>query len=421
MSMRLLNIIVFLGACLSTVNLFSQDFKKELPLSFSVTVTNSLDVDRKNEMVSISEADLQKTVPTFNAKAFVVFDNGKEIASQYGDNGLNNKSILVVLDAIKAKETRELIIRYKKTGELKRNYVKRAQAELSHKVDGAWEGREYKGGVFKNVTSMRVPPQHKDHSWFIRYEGPGWESDKVGYRFYLDQRNATDVFGKTTPEMVLQKIGLDGFDSYHNLQSWGMDVMKVGRSLGVGSLGAIRNNKVSRVEKTDSLGCQILENGNLYASILTDHYGWKVSQDKVDVKSLLSIHAGTSLTTQQFYLSSDMDSLGTGIVKDKNAKLFANRGNESSCGYLATFGKQSLNNDALGLAVFFNPSDATTLSDDADSHIVVLRSKDRVLKYWFLAEWSGEPNGIQDESAFLEYVRVMAQKIANPLVVNITK
>ncbi len=60
---------------------------------------------------------------------------------------------------------------------------------------------------------LRVPPEHKDHSWFIRYEGPEWESDKVGYRFYLDQRNVIDVFGIFTSDVVLHNAGLDGFDS----------------------------------------------------------------------------------------------------------------------------------------------------------------------------------------------------------------
>ena len=97
-------------------------------------------------------------------------------------------------------------------------------AELSIKEGGHWEGREYIDGTFKNVTELKVPAEHTDHSWFIRYEGPGWESSKVGYRMYLDWRNAIDIFGKVTDTMVLSKVGLDGFDSYHEKQSWGQDI-----------------------------------------------------------------------------------------------------------------------------------------------------------------------------------------------------
>src|SRR5690606_33331726 len=72
----------------------------------------------------------------------------------------------------------------------------RTHAELSIKEGGSWEGEKYKGGNFAQVTEFTVPEQHPDHSGYIRYEGPGWENAQVGYRLYLDWRNAIDIFGK---------------------------------------------------------------------------------------------------------------------------------------------------------------------------------------------------------------------------------
>lgn len=79
-------------------------------------------------------------------------------------------------------------------------------AEISAKTDGKWEGRKYKGGtVFKNVDRLKLAPEHTDHSFDIRYEGPGWENNRIGYRLYLDWRNAIDIFGKKTSENILPK------------------------------------------------------------------------------------------------------------------------------------------------------------------------------------------------------------------------
>jgi unsaturated rhamnogalacturonyl hydrolase len=50
---------------------------------------------------------------------------------------------------------------------------KRTQAELSRKTGGEWQGRKYVGGSFENVQQLTPPPEHTDHSEFIRYEGPG--------------------------------------------------------------------------------------------------------------------------------------------------------------------------------------------------------------------------------------------------------
>jgi len=352
-----------------------------------------------------------------------VLDKDKKVASQYNINDVDYKGVVLVLPELAANESRQLEVRYAKTGEIKQEYTKRTQAELSYKTGGEWKAREYIGGTFKNTDYLRVPPEHKDHSWFIRYEGPGWESDKVGYRFYLDQRNATDVYGKTTADMMLQQVGLDGFDSYHHLQSWGMDVMKVGPSLGVGSIGAMANGKITRVEKTDSVTSRITENGNVYSSILTNYYGWKIGEKKHDLQSRITIHAGTRLTHQLLTLTNNPENICTGIVKDKKSVLLSDKGNATNFGYIATYGKQSLNGDGdeLGLAVFFRATDASEFNEDQFSHVVKLKPTSGKVEYYFLATWVLEPNGVKDQQQFETYIKQVANELANPVKVELKK
>ena len=359
-----------------------------------------------------------KISAAFNEAGFIVMDGEKEIPSQYNKNDQDVSGIVLVLDQLKANESKTLTIRYKKEGESSRNYAKRTQAELSHKVNGEWKEREYIGGEFKNVDYLRVTPEHKDHSWFIRYEGPGWESDKVGYRFYLDQRNAVDVFGKKVPEVVLQKAGLDGFDSYHELQDWGMDVLKVAKSLGIGSIGYLDTAAV-RVEVTDSVTSRITENGVVYSSILTNYYGWNTSKTKTNLASRLNIHAGSRVTHNLIDVTGDLDNLCTGLIKDSKAKLSAKEGDANSYGYMATYGKQSLNNDNLGIAVLFKRSDFTEFTRDANSHIVKLKPSNGKLDYYFVAAWEGEPNGIKTEEEFIAYLDKLAKELASPVQIEV--
>jgi hypothetical protein len=414
MSYRQLIAFVFF---LLPAGVFAQDLKKSFPQSFQLTISNPMTAERQDVMVFVPLEALRKKAKNFNEKAFVVLDGGKEIPGQFNQNDENG--IAFVLDKLTPSEARTIEVRFHPTASLPRNYPKRTQAELSYKTGGEWKGREYIGGAFKNVGYLRVPPEHKDHSWFIRYEGPGWESDKVGYRFYLDQRNATDVFGKKVPEPVLQQVGLEDFETYHHMQNWGMDVMKVGKSLGIGSPGAMVGGAALRIEKTDSVTCRILENGNLYSSLLTNYYGWMIANKKHDVRSRISIHAGTRLTRQELSITNDADALCTGIVKDTTAKLFQSRGDAQQWGYLATYGKQSLNADELGLVVFFDPSNATGFTDDAFSNIVTLRPIDGKLVYYFSAAWCLEPNGIKTEDEFLAYVKKVARELANPVTAKI--
>jgi len=414
---KLAFLIALIISCCQSI---AQDLATQYPLSFHVKVSNPIKVSRQEAFVFISKINLPKD---FNAKAFIVMDKDKKVPSQYNVNDVDYKGIVLVLPELAANESRQLEVRYAKTGEIKQEYTKRTQAELSYKTGGEWKAREYFGGTFKNTDYLRVPPEHKDHSWFIRYEGPGWESDKVGYRFYLDQRNATDVYGKTTTDMVLQQVGLDGFDSYHHLQSWGMDVMKVGPSLGVGSIGGMANGKITRVEKTDSVTSRITENGNIYSSILTNYYGWKIGEKKHDLQSRITIHAGTRLTHQFLTLTNNPENICTGIVKDKNAIVLNNKGNASNFGYIATYGKQSLNGDGdeLGLAVFFRATDAAEFTEDQFSHVIKLKPTSGKIEYYFLATWVLEPNGIKDQQHFETYVKQVANELANPVKVEVKK
>lgn len=394
--------------------------ERDYPKTFTIQVSNPMEQDRENVLINISATQLL-SIKNFNPQAFVVLDGAKEIASQFNYSDKNHNGLVFVLDKLKANEVKTIVVRYNPTGTLSRTYTKRTQAELAHKINGEWKNREYIGGTFKNVNYLRVPKEHKDHSWFIRYEGPGWESDKVGYRFYLDQRNATDVFGKTVTDPVLQLVGQDGFDSYHNMQPWGMDVMKVGKSLGIGSIGALTNGKVTRVEFTDSVTCSIAENGVVFSSIKTNYYGWKLGNQKHDLHSTISIHAGTRLSHQELEIKSKTDTLCTGIVKDTAAYVFSEAGDATHWGYIATYGKQSLNKDNLGLVVFFNPKHSLGFSADANSNLVLLKPVDGKIDYYFAAAWELEKEGITSKEAFLKYVQNVASQLALPINTTIRK
>lgn len=388
------------------------------PESFELTVENTLATARVDQFVELEMEALKTKAPGFNAAAFAVVSGRHELPSQPVDlDGDRMPDQIVFVADFAAQEQKRITVRYAKSGMIKRAYPKRTQAELSHKVGGQFVERKYEGGVFRNVAFLRVPPEHTDHSLFIRYEGPGWESDKVGYRFYLDWRNATDIFGKKIPGMVLQDVGLDGFDSYHEMSDWGMDILKVGESLGIGSIGMWDGEQANRVAQTDSITCAIAVNGPVYSQIRTKYYGWEIGGLKYDLISDLSITAGSRLTRHALEITGGPANLCTGIVKHPDASLLTKAGAENGWSYLATYGKQSLADDNLGMAVLYKTSDWIELQEDAHSHVVVLRPAGGKLTYYFLAAWEKEPGGIIDEAQFVQYLDDVMRTLDSPLKV----
>jgi len=383
-----------------------------------ITIENKSDADLENSLVEIDMSALPIKLSMKSAGDYILADE-KPCAFQVNDiNKDCTPDNLSFVCSLKKGEIKEFVLKKNLSGEMP-SFKKRTQAELSVKVGGEWKERKYAGGEFKNIKYLMVPSEHTDHSYFIRYEGPGWESDKAAYRFYLDWRNAIDFFGKKVNDMVLQNVGQDGFDSYHEPSEWGMDVLKVGESLGIGTLAMWHGNKANRVAVTDSVSCEILLNGIVESMIETRYYGWKVGDLATDVVSQLSIAAGNHITRHHVTLSSEVDNLCTGIGKDKNAELILDESGQGEWSFLATWGKQSLAGDNLGLAVFYKNSQLEEITGDHLNHVAILKPENKELTYYFLAVWEQEPENIRTKEEFLAYVRSELAKLNHPLSVSI--
>jgi len=295
--------------------------------------------------------------------------------------------------------------------------VRRTQAEVSIKEGGQWDGKIYRGGKFINVDGVRPPPQATDHSEYIRYEGPGIESDEVGYRVYLDWRNGFDIFGKTTHEMVLQDVGLDGYDSYHEPSSWGLDILKVGDAVGVGGYGYWDGERIVRVEETAGRGTRIVENGPLTSTVEITYDDWQLPGATTGLRALLSMAAGSRLVHTRVEVSPELDNLAIGIVRHPDAEVI--EGDVEISGYawtyVATWGPQALAEGDLGMVLLFRKGSRTLQTVDEHNIVSVMQPADGRLDYYFGAAWTQEPGGIEDREAFVRWLEQEAEKLTMPL------
>ena len=412
--MILLSVIMLLlfscGQC-------NRETAKLYPESFEIRVINQASIDRPDEIIDLEIDRIKKIAPQFNPGGFTVLRQSVEIPSQADD--LNRDGLadhLFFADHFNAKESKTYQIRYNPKENIPGHYSKRTQAKLSVKTGGKFRDNLYIGGKFQDVTSLRVPDEHAENSNYIRYEGPGWESDRVAYRFYLDRRNATDIFGKKNTHMILQDVGQDGLESYHSMTDWGMDILKVGSSLGIGSIGIWVDGRAKPVSITDSVACRIVASGPVYSQIQTHYFGWRVNHDKLEMVSNLSITAGSRLTLQQIQIS-DPVLLCTGIVKHPGIPVTHCTDSTGEWACMATWGKQSLADDSLGLAVFFRNENFIGFEEDQNNHVVVLKPDLRRLTYYFAAAWEQEFEGIRTEAEFIAYLHETILRLNQPLLV----
>lgn len=279
----------------------------------------------------------------------------------------------------------------------------KAHAEISVKLDGKWEGQKYIGGNFKNVTSMKLAKEHTDHSFDLRFEGPGFENRHIAYRLYLDWRNAIDLFGKYSDTIILPKIGLDGFDSYHEKCVWGSDILKVGKGLGIGSIGRFINNQVLHFNKVDSTFVKI-ENLSKQSSVYVDYFGWNTANDKIDFKSKLTVFPDEYFVKHTIASSKSTSGICTGIVKLKNLEVIKAESSNKKWAYIATYGPQSMFSDNLGMAIFYQTSTVESLVEGVDDHLIIFKPSNTAVTFYFMGAWEKEKAGLKSQEEFIAYL-----------------
>ncbi len=400
----------------------------------TIEVSNPSNFTREQEPIYISLYDFGLTLNDAKIKYLVARENGKVLPSQVidTDNDKVPDTLLIATDFTAAQARSFSIVSDAgtKIPELK----KQTQAEISIKEGGQWNGKVYENFTsFKNVQQLTPPPQYTDHSYFIRYEGPGIESDKVGYRVYLDWRNGFDIFGKKTNDMVLQNIGHEDYEKYHHDAHWGQDVLKVGKSLGAGGYGFWNGTQVELVSNVKSRDAAIIENGNLYSAFNIKYNKWAVNNNIFDLSSTLSVNAGSRLVHTKLKLTASENihsdtaqdprtrlnksfpNFAIGVVKHPGATLMLGNDNISNSAwtYAASWGKQSLSSveSYLGMAVIFRKGDRKQQTEDTSSYVSVMNTNGGELDYYFVATWDQELNGIKTETEFKAYLDREVERI----------
>lgn len=263
-------------------------------------------------------------------------------------------------------------------------------------------------------------------------EGPAWENDKVGFRVYFDVRNTKDIWGKTTPKMMLDTVGTDPSESYHHLANWGMDILAVGKSLGAGSL-AISVPLAGKKDTLIRLGGQNmgpviyekLADGPVRAIFRMHYPKWKALESipALDLTEEISIWGG------QYFYESKVNvhnapagaRLVSGIVNlnSKKTTPVAKGGVQG----LFTYDLQSENKDHLGMAILTPASlcegTGTTPNvgtDVKNTYYVTMRiSPKRTSDFRFYSAWEKSDKIFSTEKGFQDYINNEAVRYGQPV------
>src|SRR5437763_341015 len=89
------------------------------------------------------------------------------------------------------------------------------------------------------------------------------------------KRNAIDLYGKRRPGLYLELFGAPEYD-YHEESPFGRDIYKIGDAIGIGSVAAIVDGKVVKVEDVQERSWRIVADGPVRSIVELKYKRWKV-------------------------------------------------------------------------------------------------------------------------------------------------
>ena len=247
----------------------------------------------------------------------------------------------------------------------------------------------------------------------LQMEGPTWENERVAFRNYFDQRNGMDIFGKRVHRMVLDQVGAPGEPSYHDLQEWGQDILKVGNSLGAGAIALQIGDSLYRIAPGSNGTASILYEGPLQSAVRLQFADWKVKDRVYHVTHDITIQSGTRYYASAVTVDGLIgdENLVTGIVNMDSDSLYSFSGqNEVAFG---TFDNQAYSGEKLGMAIALNKKDLVQSFATPDSgegitqtYAVSMKLKNAVpVSFRFYACWEYEDKAFSSYDGFANFIQ----------------
>ena len=415
-----------------TVVVVATGFAAQAQKRIQIVLANPTSFARNDELTVISRKQLENKIGHISASNHIVVsdNNDRPVIVQIDDkNGDSIWDEIVLLQSFKPFEKKILSVSLSNSPAVivapMRAHVRHSRKNLDNSFGPSLPKDSIPAGQqATDFSKQALPP-------FLT-EGPAWENDKVGFRIYFDVRNTMDIWGKITTRMVLDEIGKDTSKNYHQLSDWGMDILKVGKSLGAGSL-ALQVTQANGKDTLIRLGginmgrviYEKLADGPLRAAFRLHYPYWKMLDQlpPVEVTEEINIWGGQYFYESKVFIDGAPENarIITGFVnlESKQSQLLDTAG----ATILYSFDKQSENKDQLGMAIMMNKRSFISASrtpdrnTDVQSSYAMTASIQPQLKFRFYAGWEKSDQRFSSEQEFKNFLIQQSILLKHPITV----
>lgn len=354
-----------------------------------ITVSNPLTMDRTDEMVEISYNTIVEQLGLSAHEQFVIFDDASnEVPYQAAFNSNSVTDTLLIFPvSLTANSSAVYTIK------------KGTPTRFDLKVYG------------------RLVSERKDDFT--------WENDKIAFRVYGPALEATgeissgiDVWAKRTEQLIIDKWYSDelaGISSYHTDNGEGLDFYKVGPTLGAG--GTAPYIKDSLWYSKNFTTYEVLDNGPLRLTVKLNYATYIADGKEITPTRIISLDKGSQLNKIRVkYVTAEAElRVATGLIT-RRANDEANQIDVNK--YFATYKEptDSLNGTLYTAFIATTPFESIAPNN---RHILGVQAINSGDFYVYYAGGGWSKNGFETYESWNQYVSDFAEKVKNPLNVEI--
>ena len=252
--------------------------------------------------------------------------------------------------------------------------------------------------------------------------GAQWESELVGFRVYMDHRQSIDIYGKPTPQLVLDKTNF--YSTREDIAAGlGCDILFAGASVGAGSFRGYIDGQPTYVDSVEARGQRVIASGPVRAIVEVWDKNWFYNSKTLQMRQRYTIYAGHRDVQVDIQLAGqdiDSETFCTGVQKiemDNEGYMGVTSGLVGSWGRNIPDKAAEDLVEGVGLGVIVEPCYLTSKKEDDLNYLTILHPVNGHIRYHLAICALMERDGFKDAKSWFNWLQQWQAELNQPCTV----
>ena len=254
--------------------------------------------------------------------------------------------------------------------------------------------------------------------------GAQWESELVGFRVYMDHRQSIDIYGKPTPQLVLDRTNF--YSTREDIAAGrGCDILFAGPSVGAGSFRGYVGGEPTYVDSVEARGQRVVASGPVRAIVEVWDKNWFYNSKTLQMRQRYTIYAGhrdvqVDITLAGAAVDDELFCTGVQKLEMDNEGYMA-----LASGLVGSWGRNIPDKAAedlvegVGLGVYVGPAYLSSKKEDAYNYLTILRPRDGRISYHLAICALMERGGFRDSKGWFAWLEQWRAELDAPCTIKV--